>query len=281
MKAMMEPLFDRTIAYYEGGYIGENVAWGYQDERAAVLNGWMCSTTGHRENLMHGGFNELGTGVVGVYYTQDFGGRDMSHRLISMGVHAPESPSSTVVFSADYYDEAGRAPDTFGVLVDGMLHPLELEYGTDTQGIWSVQLDTDSETCHSYVFVAEVDGEQQTFPEAGSYGYGPCEFDNATSRWLDRQEEVQGCGCNVAGAPGWLALTPLMLLATRRRRLGPDFARIGARCLGELVIRRLDLTNDHLLNLTPDKANLDVDIASNLKAATRSVRKYLHDAPSA
>jgi hypothetical protein len=81
-------------------------------------------------------------------------------------------------------------------------------------------LEEDPQACHSYVFLAEVDGVSQTFPESGSYGFGACEFDSDAAQWLERQEEVQGCGCSSSSIPGLLALWPLVFLATRRQRLG-------------------------------------------------------------
>jgi hypothetical protein len=157
---------------------------------------------------------------VDVYYTQDFGARDLAYRQISMGIHTPKVPSTGVTFSADFYDESGRSPDRFDVVMNGMSYPLELILGESSRGMWSVEVEVDeeAEVCHSYIFLAEVDGERELFPENGSYGFGACEFDSSSGQWLDRQE-IQGCGCNVGGIPAALALWPLALVGLRRRQL--------------------------------------------------------------
>jgi hypothetical protein len=208
--------FDRVSRYYSGGVVGENIAWGYANEFEAVAMGWMCSTTGHRESLMSGDFNELGTGVVDLYYTQDFGGRNISSRLISMGIHSPQAPRGGVEFFADFYDEEGSPPDRFEVFLDGRGYDLELLYGAESQGVWTVEVATDTEDCHSYWFEAAVGGRSTTFPAEGVYGYGPCEFDNASAQWMGPGER-QGCGCSAGGIPAAVALWPLSLLGLRRR----------------------------------------------------------------
>jgi len=208
--------WDRTSRYYSGGVIGENIAWGYVDEFEAVTTGWMCSTMGHRESLMSGDFNELGTGVLNTYYTQDFGGRNTDYRLISMGIHSPMVPQGGVEFFADFYDEDGEAPDRFEVFLDGKGYKMELLYGEESQGVWTAEVATDTEECHVYWFEAERGDRMATFPAEGVYGYGPCDFDNAESMWMS-PEERQGCGCSAGGIPGALTLWPIMLLGLRRR----------------------------------------------------------------
>ena len=97
--------------FYESGFVGENIAWGYPSPWSAQVEGWMCSS-GHRANLMSPDYEELGTGVTGVYYTQDFGSRgaDLSAHPIRMGAHTPFEVLTQVTFLADYYDATGAAP---------------------------------------------------------------------------------------------------------------------------------------------------------------------------
>lgn len=64
-------------AGYTGGMIGENIAIGFPTP-SAVMGGWMGSS-GHRSNIMNGGFSDLGVAcLIGrgtVWWTQNFGGR--------------------------------------------------------------------------------------------------------------------------------------------------------------------------------------------------------------
>ena len=90
----------RVGAHYPSGAIGENIAMGYGSVYSAVIDGWMCSS-GHRANLMSTSWDELGTGVDGSYYTQDFGAREVTPRPIAMGVHLPASPGPDVVLAAE------------------------------------------------------------------------------------------------------------------------------------------------------------------------------------
>ena len=72
--------FDERIRAtgYTGGYIGENLAAGY-DTPQQVFDNWMDST-GHRNNLLSKAFTEVGFGLYnqssssyGVYWAQNFG----------------------------------------------------------------------------------------------------------------------------------------------------------------------------------------------------------------
>ncbi len=71
---------DRITAagYVFNGYksfaIGENIAYG-QQSIAEVQDGWFKSE-GHCKNLMNPGFKEIGIARNGLYWVQDFGGRE-------------------------------------------------------------------------------------------------------------------------------------------------------------------------------------------------------------
>ncbi|MFT4975694.1 MAG: hypothetical protein ACI8S6_001581 [Myxococcota bacterium] len=54
----------RVGAWYATSFIGENIAWGYANSEVVVVQGWMCSTEGHRQNIMSGDWTELGTGAA-------------------------------------------------------------------------------------------------------------------------------------------------------------------------------------------------------------------------
>lgn len=54
--------------------VGENIAFG-QTSIAEVSDGWFKST-GHCQNLMNPDFKEIGIAKTGLYWVQDFGGRE-------------------------------------------------------------------------------------------------------------------------------------------------------------------------------------------------------------
>ncbi len=59
-------------AGYRGSTYGENIARG-QTSPEQVMNDWMNSP-GHRENILRPSFREIGIGIVGNIWVQDFGG---------------------------------------------------------------------------------------------------------------------------------------------------------------------------------------------------------------
>lgn len=222
---------DRVARYYtETGYLGENIAMGYGSGYNSVFVGWMCSESGHRANIMGGDYTELGTGVSGSYYTQDFAaGTADTDSPVAMGLHSPQSPSAELDFYADWQDD--DAPVMLDIVVDGQASPLELAWGDETQGIFATRLSwEDDGGCHAYFFTWETAaGLTGSFPESGSYLIGSCDEDYD---WIDGQMGVSGrddadvdelvdrlklVGCSAApGAAGgaWV----LALLAGLRRR---------------------------------------------------------------
>ncbi|HEY0245674.1 MAG TPA: CAP domain-containing protein [Mucilaginibacter sp.] len=84
---------DRVVAagYYFNGYrsfaVGENIAYG-QQSIAEVSDGWFKSP-GHCQNLMNPVFKEIGAARNGLYWVQDFGGRESftpeEQKLIKQG----------------------------------------------------------------------------------------------------------------------------------------------------------------------------------------------------
>ncbi len=179
------PSFSQRVwSYYDGGAIGENIAWGYSSAWDAVIGGWMCSS-GHRSNIMATSFDEMGTGVAGTYYTQDFGGGNPETRALAMGIHLPENPGSEVDFGVDWTMDT--APDAIFVVLDGKAHDLELFIGeTDGWSGWSTRLPIGG-GCHEYYFVGESGSLVQTFPQDGSYTFGGCNDDDAGAGWINGQ----------------------------------------------------------------------------------------------
>lgn len=179
---------ERVSGFYSGwSMIAENIAMGYPTPRSAVLTGWMCSS-GHRANIMNGSLNEHGAGVVGVYYTQDFGTRSAApDRPVAMGLHLPENPTGGVEIYADWHDD--EAPLAMLAVVDGIAYEMDLVYGVDELGMYRVELETDS-SCHEY-FIAGVrqDDTVYRYPENGSYGWGSCSFDDAMADWFSDQAD--------------------------------------------------------------------------------------------
>jgi hypothetical protein len=178
---------ERVSRFYdESGYLGENIALGYPDGEAALVQGWMCSA-GHRANIMTADFNELGVGVEGLYFTQDFAaGTLATDDPIAMGLHSPEYPLESTIFLADFQ---GFEPDTFDVVVDGRDHALDLTFGTPSQGVFSTEMTFIGEVdCHQYYFLWSLGTQTGTFPESGSYLLGTqCDSD---TMWVNSQLPV-------------------------------------------------------------------------------------------
>ncbi len=226
--------------YPKSGSVGENIAYGYPDQWAVNFEGWMCSTDGHRANIMSGMWNELGTGVVSNYYTQDFGGGTPETGLnIRMGVHTPQMPrdgSEDITFYADY---AGEALSGIFVVLDGEPYPLEVVWGTDERGVFAVEIELafedDGAYCGQYYFWYEDADGEGTFPEEGSYLLGAaCDEDwvaeqigaggftsgdGSSSRGSDLMGDIRLVGCSATGVAGAAWLLPLVGLARRRRSL--------------------------------------------------------------
>lgn len=223
--------------YFDSGYIGENIAAGYGSSMSAVLYGWMCSA-GHRANIMNADYNELGTGVVAAYYTQDFGaGVVETTSRIAMGNHTPEVPAGVVDFTVDYQGAAG---DTVEVVLDGEPIEMFLTYGTESSGIFTVTaMLGEGAGCHEYFFRWDHDGTTGTFPEDGSYLFGSsCDeaemwindqlsTDGAEGDiWADDDDKIAACAHAPApgshrGALGFLVLICGLIWVRRRSPTSP------------------------------------------------------------
>jgi MYXO-CTERM domain-containing protein len=222
--------FERVSRYYgESGYVGENIASGYGDTYAAVFYGWMCSD-GHRENIMRPDYDELGTGVIGAMYTQDFAdGVVETTSPIAMGLHDPESPAGSVSFMADWDD---MAADQLEVVLDGRPIPMDLRYGTARLGVFVVPELAVAPGCHSYWFRWTTAARSGSYPELGSYLFGmDCggdtwtidrplgDGDTGDTGWEKAELSLKGCACSTAADPGrlgWLLLAVLVPIIRRR-----------------------------------------------------------------
>jgi hypothetical protein len=171
---------DRVWPYYDGTTIGENVAKGYTSNWEVVLEGWMCSA-GHRVNIMAADFDDLGSGIVGKFHTQDFGGgADSEHQAVAMGVHTPESPQTGVRFLSTWDDN--KAPASLVVETETLCEEMELFLGEPELGGYQLEVE-DEPGCVPYRFVyEESNGRTGALPTTGAWLYGKnCDLWTATA----------------------------------------------------------------------------------------------------
>lgn len=214
----------RIDRYYtdNAGTLGENIAYGSADARYAVLSMWMCSTSGHRANIMEGGYNEMGPGVVETHMTQDFAQGELKEGDPPVRMGADKNGE----YWADWADDA--APARLSVVRDGVETPLDLQHGEDTRGVWAAfdPPGDDGVDCHETYWIWETAaGESGTFPATGSWLDGEgCEGDYVASQIPvggagdgDGKFSLVGCASTGGAAHGGLALLALAALRRRRR----------------------------------------------------------------
>ncbi len=231
--------------YNETSFLGENIAMGTTDARYAVMGMWMCSD-GHRANIMTGGFDEMGPGVVENYLTQDFaGGGVLPEGLPPVRIAIDDGG----VLYADWGDDS--APAMLQFVVEGVERDAELAWGTKEQGLWRADAADLAEGCHDwYAFWETADGRSGTHPEEGSLRTGNACDTDWTSEQLPRGglfsdaegsdlhgkmlEDIELVGCasvpnswggggdplRNASPSGWMALIGMgaVLLERGRRR---------------------------------------------------------------
>jgi MYXO-CTERM domain-containing protein len=220
--------FTRIGQYYkDSSYVGENIAEGSSDPRYSVMGMWMCSTQGHRANIMSGDWNEMGPGVDDEYMTQDFGQGNLAEG--NPPVRTAIDVDGTVY--ADWGDAA--APAEIAAVLDGVETPLTLQWGVGERGIYGADVDLSSSCTPWYVYWKTAAGAEGTFPEDGSYQMGTCDAD-----WVEGQAErgglfgdvdeddldgamlsdikLVGCATAPGSASGIVAIA--LALATFRRR---------------------------------------------------------------
>jgi len=176
---------------------GENIAQGAPTARDAAL-GWMCSS-GHRANIMHGDFFELGTGhaVGGGFgadlWTQNFGSRTQERDVPALpaGMHEARGANTLLLVNVD----ARSVPDEVRAVVDGESAPMQLGSGAEDRGTWRVTVSA-GEGCHLYWFEADIAGDVARFPEEGSYAFGCAddEVDDADAMWASAATTTDALG---------------------------------------------------------------------------------------
>lgn len=223
------PFVARVMDVYDGYVVGENVAFGYPDPYSVMVQGWMCSS-GHRSNIMDADFDELGTGTVDDYWTQDFGNRAIDPGMYAarLGVHEPEHPTDSASYTVAVHTSDGPAA-RIDVVINDTAHTMDAQYKSDDgmSGIYSATLPVDAACTHYWFEVERLDGRVDFFPEGGAYGFGDCAWTDADARWTaaadlpdltepTADEIPAGCGCSTSGSPGMVAWLPLLLVARRR-----------------------------------------------------------------
>lgn len=214
--------WDRILAYYFDANtgLGENIAEGYGTPRATVLTGWMCSHSGHRANIMSGGFNEMGPGVDDQFMTQDFAGGELKEGSPPVRMAILEDGA----YYADWGDAA--APTALSVVRDGRSTPMTLAWGVAENGIYTATgaaEDADAGT-HSWYVAWEGSTGSGAFPESGAFT-DDGSYTEARQEPVDPEAVAAGLkltGC--AHAPGAAALAPALAAAaliSRRRRERP------------------------------------------------------------
>ena len=170
--------FDERVSGYYPDYIsvGENIAMGQESSYRAVFDSWLHSD-GHRANMLHAAFNELGTGydedgtAAGRWYVQDFGKRaEVEEPYLTSGTHWPANADvgDTVAFYVTYYDPAGVEPDWIALALDEDCHEMELAFGSPEMGVYAWETVVEEGTCVPYKFVANVAGTDVPMPTEGA-----------------------------------------------------------------------------------------------------------------
>ncbi|MFZ5482374.1 MAG: CAP domain-containing protein [Myxococcota bacterium] len=227
--------FERIAAYYDDtSFVGENIAMGSTNMRYSVMGMWMCSTDGHRANIMSGDWNELGAGVDAEYQTQDFGAGqlELGEPPVRMAVDDGET------FYADWGDD--DAPRSLELVLEEESFDFALEYGAEEQGIYVVEVaDVDEEPCRGWSVAWETaSGESGRFPADGRWlvgtdcegsddgedylpGAGPGLFDDVGDEELEEAmlEDLALTGCAVSPGPtsGIAGLIGGLFVLRRRR----------------------------------------------------------------
>lgn len=207
--------------YTETSNLGENIAYGSSDARFTVLSMWMCSHDGHRGNIMSSGFDEMGPGASGSYWTQDFAGG---------GVLPDGTPPIRMAtdYSLGVYADWGdsAAPATIEVVAEGEATPLDLEHGEGANGVYAATVEM-TEGDRWFIRYETSAGESGTFPaegsfEAGGDGWTADQVGGGTDDGDGKASaDDLSVGCSTTrGPPSLLALAALGLLRSgpRRRR---------------------------------------------------------------
>ncbi len=197
--------FDRIGRYYSGyTTAGENIGMGsqYTDVTWGLINEHNNVSTqhpdGHRQNIYHSAFNEVGLGYLIVngkpYFTEDFGGKtSLSTQTITAGIHFPQrvNVGTAINFSAIFFDEGDKeaksAKVIIGIMENGILSNkiesklTKTEYTTPTDdkkptwfaGEYKTSIEVQEKGCHLYRFMFVKDsGTVVYYPDEGSLLFG-------------------------------------------------------------------------------------------------------------
>lgn len=169
------PFFRRVARFYDGGGMGENIAWG-QSGPVDVLGAWMTSP-GHRCNILGPEWTELGTGFAGnqaggnPYYVQNFGARGGVERSrIPAGIAYSRSRVSSR-YGVNWYDpehQGDGAEPTIVVVRSSGCADLSLGAGLPHQGTYDWVGEPD-DFPEEYWFIAiDPAGDLHTYPATGA-----------------------------------------------------------------------------------------------------------------
>ncbi len=156
----------RVSSYYEDwSTIGENIAQGYGSAWTVVMDGWLHSD-GHRANMLHTGFEELGTGYAagagGPWIVQDFGTRFGGTEQPVLTSVADDGDGVDTAFYATYHHPDGVAPARVLLALEDRCEEMSLDVGAADMGVYSwIDADLADGQCHPYVVVAEIGGDER------------------------------------------------------------------------------------------------------------------------
>lgn len=224
------PFETRITRFFSGIGSGENIYSAFGDRSAfSAITGWMNST-GHRTNILRGGWTHLGTGFSErgnqIYYVQDFGEMNAPVPPIPAGAFYVEGEA--LVLIANYWDPEGERPSSFDAVLDGAVHAMERIAGRDGNETLAVRVDR-PDGCTPIHFVAVGGSGETTFPTEGSILVGEsCSDEYIADRTpddrrgemvIDADDPETGCTASRDGRGGFAApLLLLFLLFLARRR---------------------------------------------------------------
>jgi len=165
---------DRIMEYYDTYYVGENIAAGQQTPMD-VVDAWLHSS-GHRENIFTGGYQEIGVGVAhggyyGIYWTQDFGGGDPAVRHPVPAAASRQAGGQLEIWAIL---ETNNSAEVM-VAVDADCHPADLIHGDPSSGTYEALAPSGSPGRWN-VQVRLGGGDVHVWPDSGSWtnaGYSP------------------------------------------------------------------------------------------------------------
>jgi hypothetical protein len=214
--------WERVDRFYKDSNsgVGENIAYGSSDPRYTVMAMWMCSTSGHRANIMSGDYNEMGGGVADTFMTQDFAAGELKEGSPPVRVAAEYGDA----VYADWGD--ADAPSRLDLVVDDVASELVIFEGAPEQGVYYGAVDDVPECTPWRVEWETAAGEEGAFPATGGFLMGNCEKEYEADAGFAPIGDGAGDDsvgptlvlCGTDAPAGWALLIFSGLLTTRRRR---------------------------------------------------------------